>query len=479
MTTPLNIADRRELFVDYELIERLDNTRLRLHEPVSGGVIMRIDKPWEGAANFGLSVFEDRGKLHLYYRGWSDLDGVKTCVGCVAVSDDGVTWTRPELGLYHRPGWEGNNIIIPENEPGELSFPFAPFVDTRPGVPDNERIKGVTSEAMSGEIHTAMYDPAGPKRLALWTSNDGVRFNRDASRSNFITDLRNAFDGGNTLFWSEAEQQYVLYFRWADVVDNKWFRTIARATSKDLTEWTEPVPMEYGDTPREQFYTNNTQPYFRAPHIYIAMPGRFMEGRRALTDEQAAGLEIRMEHAYNDCSDAVLLTSRAGTTRYDRTFMESFVHPGPGPGNWVTRSNYPVTGLLPSGPNQMMFFVTRQYLLDSWHIERLLLRTDGFASVSAPWAGGEMATKPFTFTGTKLEINYRTGAPGFVQVEIQAADGTPLPGFSLNDCPEIIGDEIARVVRWEQGSDVGRLAGQAVRLRFVMKDADLYSLRFG
>jgi len=33
-------------------------------------------------------------------------------------------------------------------------------------------------------------------------------------------------------------------------------------------------------------------------------------------------------------------------------------------------------------------------------------------------------------------------------------------------------------VRWKQGADVGALAGKAVRLRFVMKDADLFALRF-
>ena len=116
---------------------------------------------------------------------------------------------------------------------------------------------------------------------------------------------------------------------------------------------------------------------------------------------------------------------------------------------------------------------------DSWHVERLLLRTDGFASVSAPWAGGEMVTKPITFTGKSLELNCRTGAPGFVRVEIQDAAGTPIPGYTLDDCPEIIGDEIARVVAWKAGPDVSRLAGQPVRLRCVMKDADLYSIRFG
>ena len=115
---------------------------------------------------------------------------------------------------------------------------------------------------------------------------------------------------------------------------------------------------------------------------------------------------------------------------------------------------------------------------DSWHIERLLLRTDGFASVSAPWAGGEMLTRPFTFEGSTLEINYRTGAPGFVRVEIQDAAGAPIPGYALDACPEIIGDEIERIVFWSHGPDVSRLTGRPVRLRFVMKDADLFAIRF-
>jgi hypothetical protein len=117
-------------------------------------------------------------------------------------------------------------------------------------------------------------------------------------------------------------------------------------------------------------------------------------------------------------------------------------------------------------------------LQQSWHVERLLLRTDGFASVSVPWAGGEMVTKPVTFTGKSLEINYRTGAPGFVRVEIQDASGKPIPGFALADCPEVIGDEITRIVAWKQGTDISRLAGQPVRLRFVMKDADLFAMQF-
>jgi hypothetical protein len=206
-----------------------------------------------------------------------------------------------------------------------------------------------------------------------------------------------------------------------------------------------------------------------------------MEGRQAITEVQANAIGVRSNgsHVYfKDCSDAVLLTSRAGSTVYDRTFMETFIRPGPGASNWVSRTNYPLTGILPAGPNQIQMFVARHYMQDSWHIERLLLRTDGFASVTAPWAGGEMVTKSFTFTGRELEINYRTGAPGFVRVEVQDLAGKPIPGFTLDDCPEIIGDEIARVVTWRQGPDVGRFDGLPIRLRFVMKDADLFALRF-
>jgi hypothetical protein len=179
-----------------------------------------------------------------------------------------------------------------------------------------------------------------------------------------------------------------------------------------------------------------------------------------------------------DCSDGVLLTSRAGSTAYDRTFMETFIRPGPGDSNWVSRTNFPLTGILPAGEGRIQLFVTRNYLQHGWHVERLLLRTDGFASLSAPWSGGEMVTKPITFTGDALELNYRTGAAGSVRVELQDAAGAPLAGFTAADCPEIIGDEIERVVRWKAGAGVGSLAGTPARLRFILADADLFSFRF-
>lgn len=46
--SPIALGSSRELFVDRLLIERLDNAALKLHEPVSAGVAVRLDKPWEG-----------------------------------------------------------------------------------------------------------------------------------------------------------------------------------------------------------------------------------------------------------------------------------------------------------------------------------------------------------------------------------------------------------------------------------------------
>ena len=89
-----------------------------------------------------------------------------------------------------------------------------------------------------------------------------------------------------------------------------------------------------------------------------------------------------------------------------------------------------------------------------------------------------MVTRAFTFSGKELEINYATSAAGGIRVEVQDASGNPIPGFTLADAQEIIGDHIARIVSWKSGSSVAALVGKPVRLRFVMKDADLYSLRF-
>ena len=75
-------------------------------------------------------------------------------------------------------------------------------------------------------------------------------------------------------------------------------------------------------------------------------------------------------------------------------------------------------------------------------------------------------------------INYSTSAVGSVRAEVLDAGGRPVEGFELHRSSEIFGDAIEQVVSWGETADVGALAGTPVRLRFVLRDADLYSIRF-
>ena len=54
-----------------------------------------------------------------------------------------------------------------------------------------------------------------------------------------------------------------------------------------------------------------------------------------------------------------------------------------------------------------------------------------------------------------------------------------MPGFSLAECETAYGDEIDMAMRWKSGADLTALAGKPVVLHFELKDADIYSCRFG
>ncbi len=455
----LDIGSRRELFVDYHLIGQLRGTRLKLHVPRPGGVAISYEKPWEDWYSFYTTILTDGDTYRMYYR--CGLGAQSNT--CYAESRDGIRWTRPALGLFQIQGSRENNVIL------DSGRQFCPFIDGRPGVPAAERYKA-NMEAKGG--------------LLGYVSADGIRWKLVREEAIVPRKLRNHFDSQNVMFWSEAEGRYVLYSRHA--VGGR--RAVARSTSRDFLHWTDPVLMTYSDTgatvPSQHLYTNQTHPYFRAPHIYVALPGRFQAGRRVLDEAQTAelgpdpGFPRDPDWRVRDIADGVLLTSRAGTTIYDFTFRESLVRPGIGLTNWTSRTNYPALGVVPTGPAEMSFYVQRDYGQTNARLERMVLRTDGFSSVHAPYEGAEMITRTLRFSGSVLVINYATSAAGSLRVEIQDSGGNPIAGFSADDAVRIIGDQIERVVSWKGGSDLSRIAGKPVRLRFVMNDADLYSFKF-
>jgi len=246
---------------------------------------------------------------------------------------------------------------------------------------------------------------------------------------------------------------------------------IATLNSKDFINWSDPPEwLDYGGAPEEHLYNDCILPYFRAPHIYLGMIMRLVPGRRWVPN-----------HPEAEISDAVFMSSRDGV-HFDRSFMEGWIRPGLDPQHesWLHGNTAPAWGLLATAPGELsVYWIDHgQQLKSVPRLQRGTLRTDGFVSIRAPYGGGELTTRPLRFAGRELVMNFSTSAAGSVRFEMQNPAGKAIPGFALEDCPEIFGDRIDQVVAWKQGSDVRKLSGQPVRLRVVMRDADLYSIQF-
>ncbi|MEN8193788.1 MAG: hypothetical protein ABFS12_13280 [Bacteroidota bacterium] len=455
----INIDSRLELFVDHYLIDTLINTSLILHHPIDKGEVLKFDNPWEGPFCGYATVIDNEEKFQLYYRGLptAGKDGRIDENTCYAESYDGVNWTKPVLDLFEVNNSKKNNIILANAAP--VTHNFSPFLDTRKDVDPDRKYKALGGTEKSG--------------LIVYVSADGIHWKKLRDESVF-TDGK--FDSQNVAFWSETEQQYVCYFRTWTKVGYSGYRTVSRTTSKDFIHWTDPVKMNFGETPMEHLYTNQTAPYIRAPHIYISVAARFLPKRQVLTEEQAKQLNVNPKY-FKDCSDAVLMTSRGGN-KYDRTFMEGFIKPGIGLENWVSRSNYPALNVIQTSPTELSIYVNQNYAQPTAHLHRYSLRVDGFSSIHADYNGGEIITKPLSFEGDSLIINFATSAAGFVQVEIQDEDGNAIEGFELENSKELIGNEIEKIVTWNGNPDLLKLNNKPVRLRFVMKDTDLFSMKF-
>ena len=65
-----------------------------------------------------------------------------------------------------------------------------------------------------------------------------------------------------------------------------------------------------------------------------------------------------------------------------------------------------------------------------------------------------------------------------MKAELEDLEGTPIPGFSIQECPEKFGDEIDGIIKWNNKENLRELLGKSVRLKVALKDADLFSLKF-
>ncbi len=481
----IDIGSRLELFVDEHLIDRMQGVRLALHRPVDAGKVFDFSQPWEGPLSNYAFFFRDGDKWRMYYRGArQEMQRAKPGSSniCYAESSDGIHWTKPSLKLYEFAGTKNNNIVYlgPGTAGGWLCFK-----DPNPAAPAAQRYKALSKLNLNY---------GGP--IGVMVSPDGFHWTW-LRKEPVIT--QGPLDSQTPVLWDPNQKKYLAFVRnfvskskgW-DVppggepkggkpfyIDPDRVRAIALTTSSDVLNWSPQQWLKYGkETPFEHLYTSAVSAYFRAPHIYLAFPMRFVPDREVIS-----GWAGSTPASSRGCSDVIFMSSRDGLY-WDRRFLEAFVRPGLDPKNWTDRNMIVSPGVIPTGPGEMSLYYVGHYGHPTSHLRRLRLRTDGFVSVSANYQGGEVVTKPLVFSKNKrgptaLVLNYSTSAVGDLRVELQQADGRPIDGYALADAAQVVGDQIERVVTWKGRSDLSALAGRPVRLRFVIKDADLFSFRCG
>jgi hypothetical protein len=502
---PIEIGSRLELMVDDDLLERLDGSlRFQLHRPVAREVIHAIADE-HGCPYRYMTVFKDRDLYRMYY-GLPKVRNGRAVKGqeriCLAQSNDGIHWDKPSLGLFEYEGSSDNNIVWMEQGRERLGVGgFSPFKDEHPDCPPEHRYKAVAEAGPKGK------EMLGSNGLLALSSPDGVHWSM-LSPELIVRPGRelSGFDSQNLAFWDASRGEYRLYRR-ASFAEGplNMFRDILTSTSRDFLHWDEPQRLCYLGAIPEQLYTNNVVPYFRAPHLFVGFPVRYVqrpwsEAIADLPEQQRRKAIIRNAGAEpTETAPTEAGGQRIGTSLTDTLFMssrdgvnfkrwdEAFIRPGLRyKNNWFYPDNFQNWGMVttPSdiegAPQELSFYVSEGGRRENQSniCRRYSMRVDGFVSIQASREGGQVLTRPLVFSGRELVVNFSASAAGSVRIEVRDERGWPIPGFEREHCIELLGDDLERVVRWKEGKDLSALAGRPVRLSFELNDADLYSFRF-
>ncbi len=476
----VDIGNRRELFLDDWLIDQIKGCRRQLNRPERREIVFQTDAAWEGNGSGYQSLVRDGQRWLMYYRGGHhpaspayEQDARSWETLCVTESLDGIRWTRPQIGRIDFRGSKKNNLILDESM--VANFRGSPahtavFVDQNPACPPGERFKMV----IRGR---------NPKGLYLLASGDGFDFQL-LNDQPFTTS--GAFDSQNLMFWDATRGVYREYHR----SFRRGLRGIMTAASPDPKKFPQPQWLEYPGAAAHALYTNQIQPYYRAPHILIGFPMRYVDrgwtpAAERLPNPVDRRYRMSKSRRYGTAvTDALLMSSRDGV-RFELS-DEAFIRPGPSREmTWVYGDNFVFWGMaetashLPNAPPEISLYATEGYWQgDATSVRRYVVRLDGFASLTAPFEGGEVVTKPLKFQGESLRLNLATSAAGGVRVGLEEPGGRLINGYSLEDCDVLYGDGINELVSWQGNSNVGALSGRRLCLRIQINDADLFAFQF-
>jgi len=457
---PVRLGSRKHVFIDEVMVAKKSNVQLTLNRP-SNPVKLNINAAWDA------SFFEYRGKIYsVKSEGYEGDEGPIL----LYVSQDGVHFDSPKLGLIEHNGSKDNNLVM-------LGLPSwgKYFKDTNPACPPEERFKATLWVAQRG--------------IYLYFSPDAVHWRRNETCM-----LPLVSGGGCETFWDDQQGMYLNYIKRDGSYSTgdypNYGRSVTMFKTREVNKawpfrklanpyyegWPFPAVTGEGvtvmgpdltDPDFGQIFRTRPQKYRWAPDVYVGFLVRNGQSDMAVSRD---GLHWKI------CSDE-------------------------GKGYYVTKGKQFDSKEVKNGvvANGMIRRGDKFWQYVNGHISgskgggtyRVEQRLDGFMSLEAGDKTGVVITRPLIFAGDKLTLN--VSAKGWVKVAILSQTGREIngyntaltirlkktvSGFGLNDCDPIRTDSVRQVVTWKGSSDVGSLAGSVVRLRFDMQEAKIYAFKF-
>lgn len=454
----MNAAAVPRLFLDdRDILDSAFVTRWQ-HRPRSfGEPVLRAEFPWEQWAPvmYG-TVLHHEGCWRMWYCGWTRHCPPRVCY---AESDDGVSWRKPELDLHPFEGYRRTNIVLPSRSPDGLIDDLTVIHDPQDA---------------DWPLKMLYFDSGGKgvvRGIYAARSRDGIRWHGLSQEP--VLRWGDRFNALPT----RLENQYVIFGRTLDMLEEGRGRCVYRSVSSDLLHWSPPemvLARDEEDPPDMEIYSLPTFPY----------AGLLFGG-------------IERMHMAPDRLDTELTWSRDGGRAWRRfRSREPFLSWTEAPAwrdTWVNLSaSCPVRH-----ENELWFYYSARggahrvaYPLNQGAIGLGVLRLDGFCSMRAGQRPGWLVTRPFDWPGGELQVNVDcrlddTSHPNYchgeLRVEVQTPEGMPIPGFEASSCDPVCTNtfrdsDCSCRVTW-QGASTAALEQRPVRLRFALREAHLYSYR--
>ncbi len=478
---PVQVGSTPQLLMDRYVVDDLNGCVRRVHEPVKRpeGPVIVSEHPYEdvGPTSFG-TVLRDSSTGR--YRMWTSIGDTQVIRekgkgvpeakrGHYYESDDGITWRRPDLGLFECRGSKANNVFLQ----GGIDHLFVFELPER--LHDRGRYAMIHSDPLRDPPDPALHHA----KHALAFSDDGIHWNDAPENPIFY----GRSDTNNCVVYNPDRDVFMWYRR--ATVNAGEVRRIAYSESEDLVAWTQPINL-MGHDELDPMYLYG-MPVSRYGDLFLGYLFRLHVHPRFEQGEMLPdGRDGRM--------DTELAWSRDGVTWERHALRPVFIRnspPGEDAFDWGHAQG--MANLIEDGDEVRVYYGGRAYLhaparAFSDPMRRGIclatLKRDRFVSVHADNDGGFMLTRPIVCPpdANELHVNASTEGEGFVRVAIRegegARDGAWPDGWHFDQSVPFRGDRLDDTMRWSNASSLSAFAGRTIRLHFWLENAHLYSFRF-